>query len=77
MSDHLVVGQRVQTPLGLGTITGFEYFYNRGYNSATRVEYDTGGQVAVTLDNPENWSLSAPGVLPYIYRSQLSGVNES
>lgn len=82
MSDHLIVGQRVQTPLGLATILGFERF-GKGlpgdwnYVPSDLVNYDNGGRVAVTLDEPDRWLFSKQGAIPYIFRSQLAGVNES
>ena len=77
--NPLTVGMRVQTPLGLATIIGFERF-GRGrpghwdYVPSDLVQHDNGGRVACKLDEPERWSFSAQGATPYIFRSQLSGL---
>lgn len=76
MANHLIVGQRVQTPLGLATILGFEEFDSKGSSKPLRVEYDSGGRVCCKLDEPDNWFGSKQGMDPYIFRSQLAECNE-
>lgn len=65
------IGQRVQTPLGLGTILGFEHFKN-GYEALPISPTNTGGRAIVQLDNPENWACTKLTPNSYMFRSQLS-----
>lgn len=65
------IGQRVQTPLSLGTILGFESFTPKGQQGPTS-EIDNGNRVIVQLDNPENWISTKLTPHPYMFRSQLS-----
>lgn len=72
-------GQRVQTPLGAGTVVGFERFTPGGF-SAPLSDTDNEGstsRVVVQLDRPENWLGTSPEHPdPYMYRSQLSELKE-
>lgn len=72
MARKLEVGMRVQTPLGLATIVGFEWFNERGF-SRPLASHDTGGRIAVQLDEPDNWLFSKSGAIPYMFRSDLAG----
>lgn len=72
----LTVGSRVMTPLGAATVLGFETFNAKGF-SAPLSNTDNGGRVAVTLDEPDNWLFSKKGAIPYIFRSQLTELNET
>jgi hypothetical protein len=70
-------GQRVQTPLGPGTILGFESFNARGFSNPLS-DSDTGGRAQVQLDTPGNWLAATEAQPhPYMFRSQLQEINET
>lgn len=74
----LTKGQRVQTPLGAGTVLGFERFTLNGFsapNSDTDIEGST-SRVVVQLDHPENWACHPLCPHPYMLRSELTELKE-
>lgn len=66
----LPLGQRVATCYGPGTVHGFEDFDARGRALPLSL-VPTAWRVAVALDDPSRWSLSAPGVLPHFWPHEL------
>ncbi len=72
------VNQRVQTPLGPGTILGFENFNSKGSsNPDMDTDPNNGFRVHVRLDEPKNW-LAPPGQPdPYMNRSELQELKEA
>ena len=72
----LRVGQRVMTPLDAGIILGFESFTPQGKQGPTS-DADNGNRAIVQLDKPENW-LATPGTPhPYMFRSDITEINET
>lgn len=72
--------QRVMTPLGPGTVIGFEGFINNGMNG---VVYDTEAgiptcRVVVRLDDPSAWLFHKPEDPkdPYMFRSDLTELKD-
>lgn len=71
--------QRVQTPLGPGTVLGFERFTPAGTSaplSLTDVEGST-SRVAVQLDDPTRWACHKLSIDPYFFRCDLQPLDDA
>jgi hypothetical protein len=64
-------GDRVQTPLGAGTVQDFEAFDENGKQAANSPT-DNGRRVRVKLDDPTKWAAHETHGDPYMFRSELS-----
>jgi hypothetical protein len=67
-------GDRVNTKLGPGVVCGFEYIPHVKLPIVYPETLVSDCRVQVMLDNPQNWSLSAPGVFPYFVQSEISSL---
>ena len=72
------IGQRVDTPMGLGTVKGFEMYLQDGmavdvFDADPQTE---GSRVIVRLDDPERWAAHATHGDPYFFRAELLATNE-
>jgi hypothetical protein len=65
-------GDRVFTTLGPGVVCGFEYIPHVNLPIVYPEQLVSDCRVQVKLDNPENWSLYAPGVFPFFLQSEIS-----
>jgi len=65
-----LIGQRVITPMGVGTITGFEWFSDK-LNADRVSSKDAGGRAIVRLDDPAAWKPTLLTPHPYMSRSDL------
>jgi len=70
---RFLIGQRVHTPKGSGTITGFETFDNKGYGGPISSQ-DNGRRAIVRLDNPDAWKPTLLTPHPYMFRSDLQAI---
>lgn len=79
MGENVIfsIGQRVQTPLGVGTVAGFEEFNIKGWPiSPSRVDRGY-GRVTVRLGEPDAWHLMSEKTPdPYCYRNELFVLKE-
>ncbi len=67
-------GQRVTTPHGAGTVSGFERF-DRDGKSLPPAQVDKGGRVIVTLDTPADWPGASPACPdPYYWRGEINPI---
>jgi hypothetical protein len=64
-------GDRVQTPLGSGTVLDFEAFDERGMQ-APNSPTDNGRRVHVKLDDPARWAPHATHGDPYMFRTEIA-----
>lgn len=70
-------GQRVQTPLGVGTVLGFETFTANGMKAyLSDTDQENNSRVAIQLDRPENWAGYPQHNPPYFIRSEISEIKE-
>ena len=65
-----IIGQRVDTKFGAGTVVDFERTTFNKVEHCT--EYDAGDRIGVQLDTPENWAChSVSSGVPYFLASDF------
>lgn len=71
--NTFTIGQRVDTPMGLGTVKGFEMYLQGGWVvDVFDADPQTGGsRVIVRLDDPARWAVHDTRGDPYFFRSQV------